>query len=284
MPKTAIAIRHLDFEDLGYFEEVLEAYGYKVHYYEAGVDGLWTIDPMRTSLVVILGGPMGVYEREQYPFLTEELQFIRERIAVGAPLLGICLGAQLIAHALGARVYPGPAKEIGLSPIRLTAAGESSPLSTMAADDPVLHWHGDTFDLPSGATLLASTDAYPHQAFSFGRHVLALQFHLEAGERIGEWIGGHADELRAASVDGSDLRTRVLNAAPTMKQAAENVFSNWLAKFEPNPELSNQERAKSRPLHTITTTTAAHRSSPTHNGGGKEREAVRLDDASDLQR
>lgn len=284
MPKTAIAIRHLDFEDLGYFEEVLHAHGYKVHYYEAGVDDLWTIDPTRTSLVVILGGPMGVYERERYPFLTEELQFIRERIAVGAPLLGICLGAQLIAHALGARVYPGPAKEIGLSPIRLTAAGHISPLATMAAADPVLHWHGDTFDLPSGATLLASTDAYPHQAFSFGRHVLALQFHLEAGERIGEWIGGHADELRTAGVDGSDLRTRVLNAAPAMKQAARGVLSNWLAKVEPNPELSNQGRAKSRPLNTMNTTTAAHRISPADSSGGNEREASRLNDASDFRR
>ena len=100
MLRTVIAIRHIGFEDLGFFEAPLLEAGFKVHYYDAGKDDLWTIDPIRTSLIVVLGGPMGAYEAERYPFLQEELGIIRDRIESGRPILGICLGAQLLARAL----------------------------------------------------------------------------------------------------------------------------------------------------------------------------------------
>lgn len=231
MLKTAVAIRHIAFEDLGFFEPVLEEAGYKVHYYDAGQDDLWTLDPIRTSLIVVLGGPMGVYERAEHPFLDEEIQLIQDRLAAGKPLLGICLGAQLIAHALGARVYPGPRKEIGLSTIRLTDAGRSSPLAAIGPDDPVLHWHGDTFELPRGADLLASTDAFSHQAFSVGRNVLALQFHLEAGDAIDDWLTGHAEELAAEGIDTEELGRQVRTAAPRLKQVAGDALSTWLRQL-----------------------------------------------------
>ncbi|RYF24071.1 MAG: glutamine amidotransferase [Oxalobacteraceae bacterium] len=228
MLKTAVAIRHLPFENLGGFEAVLADAGYKTHYYDVGVDDLWTLDPLRTSLIVVLGGSMSVYEGDRWSFLAEEVRFIHDRIGAGRPLLGICLGAQLIAHALGAQVFPGPGKEIGLSPVILTDAGRLSPLSAISPGDEVLHWHGDTFDLPEGAVLLASTSAYHNQAFAFGRNVLALQFHLEAGSGIDSWITGHAEELQNEGIDGDALRRRVHAAAPTMKRAAEKVLRGWL--------------------------------------------------------
>ncbi len=231
MLKTAVAIRHLPFEDLGYFEDVLSRRGYKIHYYDAGIDDLWTIDPIRTSLIVVLGGPMGVCEGDRYPFLADEVQLVRDRVEAGRPLLGICLGAQLIAHALGAWVFPGPNKEIGLSPIALTDAGRLSPLSAIKPNDEVLHWHGDTFDLPAGAVLLASTAAYPHQAFALGRNILGLQFHLEAGSNIDQWVTGHADELRNEGIDFGALRRQIHAVAPTRRRAAGEVLDAWLAQL-----------------------------------------------------
>lgn len=229
--KTAVAIRHVHYEDLGYFEEVLAAAGYKVHYYDAGIDELWTLDPIRTSLVVILGGPMGVYEADQYPFINEEIHLIQARIEAGRPLLGICLGAQLIAHALGAQVYPGPVQEIGLGTVELSDAGRLSPLKAIRPGDQLLHWHGDTFDLPTGAILLASTTAYANQAFSIGRNVLALQFHLEAGENIGEWLADSAATLRREGIDADNLQRRVTAEAPALKRAATEVLTSWLTQL-----------------------------------------------------
>jgi GMP synthase (glutamine-hydrolysing) len=117
---TAVAIRHVAFEDLGAFAMPIERAGYRVHYYDAGTDALWTLEPVKTELVIVLGGPIGAYEDEVYPFLREELDLLTERLAAGRPTLGICLGAQLMARALGARVYPGAAKEIGFAPLTLT--------------------------------------------------------------------------------------------------------------------------------------------------------------------
>lgn len=111
--KTAVAIRHIHFEDLGTFEAVLTAAGYKVHYYDIGVQELWTLDPMLADLLVLLGGPVGVYEADAYPFLAEERQILEARIAANLPTLGICLGAQQIAAALNATVASTGMKEIG---------------------------------------------------------------------------------------------------------------------------------------------------------------------------
>lgn len=132
MLRTAVALRHVAFEDLGAFQTVLEAAGYKVHYYDVGVDALWTLEPVKTELVIVLGGPIGVYETDRYPFLAEELDFLRARLAANRPTLGICLGAQLMATALGAPVAPSGTKEIGFAPLTLTSAGLAGPLRHLA--------------------------------------------------------------------------------------------------------------------------------------------------------
>ena len=130
------------------------------------------------DLLVVLGGPMGVYDERDYPWLVREKEFLKQAINTGTRVLGICLGAQLIADVLGARVYPNDQKEIGWFPIEgMQAPGKIGPLLTRAGK--VFHWHGDTFDLPAGATHLAKSPACKNQAFSVGDQILALQFHLE---------------------------------------------------------------------------------------------------------
>lgn len=232
MLKTAVAIRHLAFEDLGCFGPVLERAGYKVHYYDAGVDELWTLDPLTTGLIVVLGGPIGAYEEEKYPFLTEELQLIERRLASGKPIFGVCLGAQLMARVLGAKVYPGPAKEIGFSELTLTEAGRRSCLNVFEGG-PVLHWHGDRFDLPEGAEALASTEICPVQAFSYGSNAFGTQFHPEAGgEGFERWLIGHTIELGAAGVDVPRLRADNEHWGPILKPRAEACLETWLRNLD----------------------------------------------------
>ena len=120
MGKTAVAIRHVHFEDLGAFDDVLCGHGYDVRYCDAGIDDIGEVDPLAPDLIIVLGGPIGAYEELAYPFLGQELALLEGRLTAARPTLGICLGAQLIARALGARVYPAPAKEIGWGELQLS--------------------------------------------------------------------------------------------------------------------------------------------------------------------
>ncbi len=228
--RRVAAIRHLAFEDLGLLGSALAARGWTITYHEAGLDDLAT--PLRDAdLAVVLGGPIGVYEADRYPFLNDELAALKERLADRRPTLGICLGAQLMAAALGARVYPGGRKELGWGEVKLTEAGRASPLAHLAGQ-PVLHWHGDTFDLPAGATRLASTDVYENQAFALGTHALALQFHVEADyRRIEQWLIGHTGELSAAGIDIPSLRARSREIGPGLDAAAPALLDDWLARL-----------------------------------------------------
>lgn len=227
--KTALAIRHVAFEDLGLFAPVLAAAGYDVVYRDAVCD--LDDDPQASAdLLVVLGGPIGAYQDRAYPFIGRELRLIERHVGAERRVLGVCLGAQLIARALGARVYPGPVKEIGWSPVRLTAAGEASCLRHLGDDVPVLHWHGDTFELPMGSVRLASTPAYENQAFAHGSLVLALQFHLEATpDRLEHWFVGHANEIAAATgVEVEALRRDTRIRGARCKPVAARVLAEWL--------------------------------------------------------
>jgi len=147
--------------------------------------------------IVLLGGPMNVYEEDRYPFLREEDLFIKESIQRGKSILGICLGAQLIAKALGAKVFKAPMKEIGWYDVSLTKEGSKDPLfSTLPKIFPVFQWHEDTFELPRGSKLIATSPSVPHQAFRYGENVYGLQFHLEVTqEMIREWMETYEEEF-----------------------------------------------------------------------------------------
>lgn len=228
--RQACVVRHLAFEDLGTFGPVLAAAGFDVTTMDAGVDELF--EPVvRSDLVVILGGPIGVYQHERYPFLSDELRALGQRLREGRPTLGICLGAQLMAAALGARVYAGERKEIGWAPLQLSAAGAASCLAGLRAQ-PVLHWHGDTFELPRGAELLASTPLYANQAFALGANALALQFHPEVDvRRFEQWLIGHSCELAAADVDPAQLRAGAKQSGAALRSLAPVVLGSWLEQL-----------------------------------------------------
>lgn len=232
--RTCLALQHLSFEDLGTLGDVLSEQGFAITYRQAGVDDLNSAQAKdewaQADLVVVLGGPIGVYEADRYPFITDEIARITERLSSGEPLIGICLGAQMMAAACGKAVYPGPAKEIGFKPLILSEAGMASPLKALqACGHQVLHWHGDTFDLPDGASLLASTDLVQHQVYSMGAKVLGLQCHLEAQPRdLERWLIGHTAELSAAGIDLHALRADNVRHGPLLVEAARQVWRDWL--------------------------------------------------------
>ncbi|BAY84086.1 putative amidotransferase [Calothrix parasitica NIES-267] len=232
--KSATVIRHIAFEDLGTLEIALQRQGYIIKYLEAGVDDLTNIATLAEDMLIILGGPIGAYDEQDYPFLLDELRILERRLKADLPTLGICLGAQLMARALGARVYPGGKKEIGWSNITLSEAGKNSPLVNLNVDNPVLHWHGDTFDLPQGATRLASSSLYENQAFSYGRASMGLQFHPEVTQiGLERWFIGHASEINSTpGISVKQLRADTVKYGHLLQEQAVEVWENWLESVQ----------------------------------------------------
>lgn len=231
MSKTALAIRHVAFEDLGIFGPMLAERGYAVRYLDAGVDVLNVDTLTEPDLVVVLGGPIGVYDTDSYPFLVAEREAIAARLRQYKPTLGICLGAQLMARALGAEVASTGRAEIGYAPLTLTEDGRSSVLAGLGSV-PVLHWHGDQFNIPNGASRLAETPGFPNQAFAIGPHILGLQFHLEADDQqIERWLIGHAHELWTRGIDARTIRRDAAKYGPELAAAARGVLAAWLGQL-----------------------------------------------------
>ncbi len=234
--KVVNVIRHLAFEDLGSFSSVLQAHDYKINYIEAAdfalkPDDLLQIDALSDDLLIILGGPISVNDNELFPFLEVEIKLLKQRLAADKPTLGICLGAQLIASALGAKVHSGNEKEIGWYGMELTAAGEKSALRYLSKQHcSMLHWHGEAFDLPDNAVLLASTEKYVHQAFSYKNNVLALQFHPEVTQQgMEKWFIGHIGEIKQIQhVSVEKLRKDTRQHANQLEMQAELFFNSWV--------------------------------------------------------
>ena len=227
--KRALVVRHVPYEGLAGFVQPIEAAGYAIERVGAADAGFGDVDFIAPDLLVLMGGPMAVYERDAHPWIDGEVSRLAERLAARLPTLGICLGAQMIAAALGARVVQGPVREVGFAPIDLTEAGRGSPVAALTGV-PVLHWHGDLFDLPDRATLLARTAAAP-QGFALG-DILALQCHPEMGgpgDPIDRWCEGADDYVAGAGTTVAAIRADHGRLGPAAVAAGRRMLGDWLA-------------------------------------------------------
>jgi GMP synthase-like glutamine amidotransferase len=227
-----LVLQHIACEPPGVYEDVLREREAAIQRVE--IDEGDTLPEAREfDAIVAMGGPMGAYEEEAHPWLRDEKELIREAVEADVAVWGVCLGAQLLAASLGAEVRPGPRAEVGLLPVELTPAATADPVfGDLPQSFATLQWHSDTFELPEAATLLASSPAYPHQAFVRGR-AYGLQFHLEVPpELASEWaeVPAYAQSLEGILGPGAmstlleDIRLR----ADDMLPLARRLFGNWL--------------------------------------------------------
>ena len=230
MIRTAKIFRHSLDNGPVTIEAVLRERNVATEIVDSFAEDLEGFDPLEPDLLVVMGGACGVYQDGLYPFLKTEQDILRRRLKADRPTLGICLGAQLMAAALGARVYKAEQPEIGWFPIDLTEAGENSPLRALGrAHTLVMQWHGDTFDLPEGAVLLASSEIFPHQAFQYGRNALALLPHIEVtAYAIKGWCVGAAADVAEGRVDLPGLRKDTAEWAEKMERQARTFLHDWL--------------------------------------------------------
>lgn len=222
----AHCLQHVPFEGLGSIAHWLEESGYEItrtrFFDRAVLPDLQAID-----LLIIMGGPMSVNDEAQFPWLVDEKRFIRAAIGAQVPILGVCLGAQLIASAAGARVYRNSVKEIGWFPIYGVGANGSSVFQFPQSVD-VFHWHGETFDLPEGALRIAKSDGCENQAFQLGRSVIGLQFHLETTPQTANEIVSHC---RGELTPSPSVRTaeEILQAGPERYSAINHLMDEVLS-------------------------------------------------------
>jgi GMP synthase (glutamine-hydrolysing) len=228
--ETVLIIQQQDGATPGWLAEMLAEAGvaYRVVRPYAGPE---LPDHCRWKAVVPLGGEMGAYERDRYPFLATERDFLRAAVTAGTPVFAICLGAQLLADGLGGRAYPMEAARVGYYDLALTPAGERDPVLWQLAA-PVLVWHGDTFDLPDDAELLAEANGRPY-AYRLGYVTWAVQFHPEASpELVDSWLATFtADEIAQMNLDVAALRAQVQQHAASARRTSWALFEAWLAQI-----------------------------------------------------
>lgn len=230
--KNALIIRHVPYEGVAGYREPIEAAGYHVDRIDVADPCFSSLNLVEPDLLIMMGGPMGVYEQDRYPWIRCQLRRLAQRLDAGRPTLGVCFGAQMMAAALGAQVYEGPVKEVGFHPVTVHGNAASSPLRHLA-EVPVLHWHGDTFTLPENVELLASSHVYDHQAFRRGPNLLALQFHAEMGldPRFDAWIEEWPESVIEAGGDEASLRAAHAEHGPAAVSAGQAMIAQWLAEL-----------------------------------------------------
>jgi GMP synthase-like glutamine amidotransferase len=231
--EEVLVFQHDPFEDLGFFGEVLEKQGADYRVVRLFHGEMPAEEWEHVRALIILGGPMNVDEEDGFPFLRWEKRIIRAAIDEAVPILGICLGAQLIATALGTPVFHGPVKEIGWSPISITPHGQvDSLLGYLPETATVFQWHGDGFDLPAGAIRLASSAHYGTQAFRLGKTIYGLQFHLEVTPpMIERWIEERSKDLALAPyVLPEKILADTQSYALTLKYYGERFLSEFVRR------------------------------------------------------
>lgn len=235
--RRLLVFQHVSFEPLGTLHPLLKSYGFRIRYINFGREP--NAEPSIDGYdgLVVLGGPMSAWDEAGHPHLEAEIAAIRAAVTAGLPVLGICLGAQLTARALGADVAPAPSKEIGWYDIELTKGGAADPvLAAFAPVERVFQWHGDAFEIPPGAELLATSAGCPHQAFRYGDRTYGLQFHLEVdGPLIERWltVPGHRAEIRAEAgrIDPEQIRGETPERLPRTRELSDAAFGSFVELF-----------------------------------------------------
>jgi GMP synthase (glutamine-hydrolysing) len=231
--KEVLVFQHDVFEDLGFFSEVFDKQGAEYRVVRLFHGEMPAEDWEHVSALIILGGPMSVDEEDNFPFLRWERRIIRAAIDETVPILGVCLGARLIAATLGAQVFRGPVKEIGWSQVSITPHGQvDSLLGYLPESATVFQWHGDGFDLPAGAIRLASSVNYSNQAFRVGKSIYGLQFHLEVTPcMIERWIEERSKDLALAPYVLPDkILADTQSYAPTLRYYGERFLTEFVRR------------------------------------------------------
>jgi GMP synthase (glutamine-hydrolysing) len=242
-----LVLQHIACEPPGVYEDVLRERGAKIRRVELD-EGEQLPARDEIDAIVCMGGPMSANDDDELFWLASEKAFIADAVRNGVPFWGVCLGVQLLAASLGARVYPGAAPEVGVLAVELTDEARRDPLfSALPPEFPALQWHGDTFDLPDGAVRLAGSRDYPNQAFRYGDNAYGVQFHIEVSPELArEWadVPEYAEALER--VLGPGALTRLISAideqAEAMSRNAAMLFGRWLDLYAP----SGTERARAR--------------------------------------
>ncbi len=230
---NVLVLQHIACEPPGEFGDVLREQGAQIVTVELD-EGQPLPDWRDFSHIIAMGGPMSVNDDDKLPWLTAEKRLIAEAVRSGKPFWGTCLGVQLLAASLGAKVYPGRSQEIGLMPVQLTAAAKEDPLFRgLPADLLTFQWHGDTFDIPEGGVRLASSEVCPNQAFRWGRHAYGIQFHLEVSTDLArswgavpEYKGGLERTLGPGALD--HLVADLDSNGKSLNSAGRALFERWL--------------------------------------------------------
>lgn len=233
MGKIALVLQHDSTIHLGNLEPVLIARGYDIQVLDARTTDFANLPlPSATDLVVVLGNDSGVYEKDVLPYIAAEEAWIASRLGAQQPTLGVCFGAQIMASALGERVYKGDSTQIGFREVVPTEAGSNSPVRHFTGV-PVMEWHGDTFDLPAGATRLAGSSDYANEAFALGSWGLAVQFHPETTEEMHErWLADGRESVVRLGIDPEVLVAERNAHTADMLVASQAMLNDFLDELD----------------------------------------------------
>jgi GMP synthase (glutamine-hydrolysing) len=226
-PRFVYVLQHVGCETLGTIADALPGKGIEARYIRS-----FDAEPVPKELgdaagLVVMGGPQSVYEQDKFPFLRDEIRLLEDTLRRERPILGTCLGSQLLAGTLGANVRPGKQKEIGWYDISLTS--NDKLLTGLPKKFMGFHWHGDIFDLPVGATALASSALTQYQAYRYGKNAYGFLFHMEVtGTQIAEWVTLFADEMHAAGADARAILSGAKKHLPELHRLGATVYSRWV--------------------------------------------------------
>jgi GMP synthase (glutamine-hydrolysing) len=239
-PKILV-FQHVPYEPLGTLDPLLKEAGFRIRYVNFGRDPHQRPSLERYEALIVLGGPMNAHQIDTYPNLATEVDVIREAVDSGMSVLGICLGAQLLAKALGGRVSRNEEREIGWYDVQLTEAGCADPvISSFAQTQQVFQWHEDGISLPDGVLHLATSPASRVQAFRYGEHAYGFQFHLEVDASLVErWLTVPGNQAMLAAeagrIDPDAIRKQTTQSIGALEALSRETFSRWIDRFEINP-------------------------------------------------